>query len=853
MTPIWHVAWKEYRLLRSLWLTFFALAMLLQVTALMSVSRSYASSREFVTVLFALTVWLPAFYALGCGATMFAAEKDDGTYEWLRVLPIDGLRVFAGKLLFAVPSTGLLFLAVVLITRSFGRGVMPPDEITRQLCGAWGVAALEALAWGALISLISRRPLLSAVIAAAVGSTVTHMIVASFVDKFWTLEAYTSALPARLVIVAVVFAVDLILARGWLANPRPARVRSQPIQNVVRRSSTTGLGPRWRRILRLCWQDWRQSRRAVAGYCVVAVIAGFVVGRFLIFGLSVGSAAMLAAASLSAFLCTLVGATTFRGDHEDSHYRFLAEHAISPRDVWWARELFWGTVALICGLACILAVFAWNTSLGTHSYARSQILESAIPDSLLEAMFCYLALPFIAGQFASLLLRSPLLPATAGIALAGALMAWAMLMAQLSIAWWWTVLPLAVALLIATRMRLSDWLTYRDGWRKWLRIAGTVLVPIALVAAGVIWFRVHEIPAVVNGVALTGDPFDLADYDRMATEEENKTALLYVEAWNSYHDYALDAPPAVVIPTAAYAPNARVLAAERRGILELNAEPLQWMLSATQRADCVLRRPSSASLIDMPGVAKEANKLAGLLIVAGQLAEHDGKLDEALDYYLRARRFAQHIARFGNHSQCLQAALVDNLATNAIVTWADRPGQSNELLERALEAVRSKRMVDLLADAPKTEYLMTRRAIESGSFDMPASISPRVDAVRIASAGASRFPWERARQLRLLRLATYWAMHFPQGSTANLNINTPWAWLRREPLSSRPNQALRQLIGDSSYAQHLVPTFESFETWAGGTYVNAEHHLQNAIERTRYGTNAPSTPFAEPDSEGFAD
>ncbi len=306
MTPIWHVAWKEYRLLRSLWLTFFALAMLLQITALLSVSRSYASSQEFVTFLFAMTVWLPAFYALGCGATMFAAEKDDGTYEWLRVLPIDGLRVFAGKLLFAVPSTALLFVAVVLITRSFGRGVLPLDETMRQLWGAWGVAALEALAWGALISLISRRPLLSAVIAAAVGSSVTHMIVAMYVDKFWRLESYTVALPARLVIVAVVFAVDLMLARGWLANPRPARVAPQRQRNWTRNRAgertTAALGPRWRRILRLCWQDWRQSRRAVAGYGVIAVIGGFAVGRFLVFGLSARSAPLLAAASLSAFL-----------------------------------------------------------------------------------------------------------------------------------------------------------------------------------------------------------------------------------------------------------------------------------------------------------------------------------------------------------------------------------------------------------------------------------------------------------------------------------------------------------------------------------------------------------------------
>jgi hypothetical protein len=196
--------------------------------------------------------------------------------------------------------------------------------------------------------------------------------------------------------------------------------------------------------------------------------------------------------------------------------------------------------------------------------------------------------------------------------------------------------------------------------------------------------------------------------------------------------------------------------------------------------------------------------------------------------------------------------LVDNLATSAIVIWADRPGQSKELLERASEAVRSHRMVDLLADAPKTEYLMAQRAIESGSVDTPVR-SSGVDAIALASAGASRFPWERARQLRLLRLATYWAMHFPEGATANLNISTPWAWLRRAPLSRRPNEALRQLISDSSLSNYLSASIDSLEVWAGGSYVNAELHLHNAIERTGYGSDAVPSPFGEPASERFGE
>ena len=64
---------------------------------------------------FSFALIFPALYAVACGATMFAAEKEDGTYEFLRSLPVTAWRLLTGKLAFAVASTALL-ICVLLLT-----------------------------------------------------------------------------------------------------------------------------------------------------------------------------------------------------------------------------------------------------------------------------------------------------------------------------------------------------------------------------------------------------------------------------------------------------------------------------------------------------------------------------------------------------------------------------------------------------------------------------------------------------------------------------------------------------------------------------------------------------------------
>ena len=56
--------------------------------------------------LYLIALAFPALYALGCGATLFAGEREAGTYEFQRSLPVRAWAVFVGKIVLALVQHG---------------------------------------------------------------------------------------------------------------------------------------------------------------------------------------------------------------------------------------------------------------------------------------------------------------------------------------------------------------------------------------------------------------------------------------------------------------------------------------------------------------------------------------------------------------------------------------------------------------------------------------------------------------------------------------------------------------------------------------------------------------------------
>ena len=100
----WRLVWKEYRLQRDLWISMFVLTVLLMLLF-------FASTRppEQTVLLFWTAAGLPSCCLLGCGAVLFAGEREAGTYELQRSLPVAATWVFAAKIVFVLLATAIMF------------------------------------------------------------------------------------------------------------------------------------------------------------------------------------------------------------------------------------------------------------------------------------------------------------------------------------------------------------------------------------------------------------------------------------------------------------------------------------------------------------------------------------------------------------------------------------------------------------------------------------------------------------------------------------------------------------------------------------------------------------------------
>src|SRR5262245_51914345 len=105
-TIFWRIVWKEYRAQRGLWLAALGAALMMQLGLWLFVGYGDA--------VYGVAFVLPAFFALGSAAVLFAAEREERTADFLRVLPSPPGAVLAGKLLFVLASTIALPVPLLL-------------------------------------------------------------------------------------------------------------------------------------------------------------------------------------------------------------------------------------------------------------------------------------------------------------------------------------------------------------------------------------------------------------------------------------------------------------------------------------------------------------------------------------------------------------------------------------------------------------------------------------------------------------------------------------------------------------------------------------------------------------------
>ena len=175
-------AWKEYRTLRSLWLAVLVLGVLVQ----WGLRLLAAPGADVPSLTFAAALGSAVLFSVGAAAIMFAVEHEDETYGFLAGLPTKWLPIFLAKLA-AVTFSSLTIAAVLVITGWFvAGGRWPSASNCSLLVGLFGVAIVEAVAWGTLFSLLLKRALVAVLWTLAVGSVAMH----------WAVNAASSSVTA---------------------------------------------------------------------------------------------------------------------------------------------------------------------------------------------------------------------------------------------------------------------------------------------------------------------------------------------------------------------------------------------------------------------------------------------------------------------------------------------------------------------------------------------------------------------------------------------------------------------------------------------------------------------------------
>ena len=239
----------------------------------------------------------------------------------------------------------------------------------------------------------------------------------------------------------------------------------------------------------------------------------------------------------------LLGICAFLADQRRSSRRFLADHGVPAKYVWLSRQTITLGLPLLMFFTLLLALFFLASALLPSPLQSDIIRWARLSEVYAEAYtLFYFAVGVLGcvligvavGQCCSMFLRSPLLAGLFSLLLTALFAVWCGLMWFWQVNWLWSVLPIPVALLAATRLRAADWLLERNT----LRMAAAGFGPAdsrrrAVLAVPL--YRVYSVPLVDPG-------FSPQEFAQPLTNDEEATFAQYDRAWQDARADALHAP-----------------------------------------------------------------------------------------------------------------------------------------------------------------------------------------------------------------------------------------------------------------------------------------------------------------------
>jgi hypothetical protein len=448
------------------------------------------------------------------GGTLFAGEREAGTFAFLDMLPGSRWRVWWRKVVTGCVLVGVA-VGVFLAVSAVG-GIL--DLRTQRT--AWlllfGSVALAAYGWGVLGSVLARTSLTACgaglgyamltlcVVYPVVGIGLNLVRRPLHLGQYIGNEAGAWEL-ASLVTGYTLMAIPIPIAAWLFTAPDRARklaeshIRLPGVHGVVatglRGVSGVRWGAGWRRLL---WLTVRQTRWPALALVAAALVAGCALlpreGAALaiwpILGLGVG---------------VLVGVIGLADEQGAAAYRFWGERRMPIRRLWTAK------VVAGLGLTLLLVVMLLVPSISAAIFRedhgprrpfvalalRSGVLaEPGFP--ALTFLLVWPAYGFAFGHLAGMLFRKGVVAGAVGIMVGGTFAALWLPSLLAGGVHGWQVFAAPLAALLTARLLTWPWATDRLGTRRpLLRLAAGAVAVLAVTAAG-IGYRVAEAPLVAD-------------------------------------------------------------------------------------------------------------------------------------------------------------------------------------------------------------------------------------------------------------------------------------------------------------------------------------------------------------------
>ena len=376
--------WKDYRSIRLLGIAMAVGLLAFNLIALIycQIEQPVDGSAEGLS----LSIWglLPYLFALGAGPMLVGNEEENGTFAWLRFLPISWKQIPTSQLavslgwLVALWMLATMLLGLQYVTWAHGNGHSFSESMTRAILGPGAIFlyySLLLLLISFVVSYFFKSPI-TAVLVTFPAMALVSWVLNAGAEFILRLAGHRThlvnvgvgqglllAIAAGLFLLSITGLMYFVARRRFLGSPRALSEHFENFGTEI--DALSILGPPSPACLTkpsvvgaLLWHQARQT-------LPIALPAIILIGACCLFtGMISGD--QLGGVELMFFIFfplmltfSTLGAMTFYGDSIRRRCQYFADRGISPNRVWASRVLV-SAAYLMIGLIAI-ASLTWTS------------------------------------------------------------------------------------------------------------------------------------------------------------------------------------------------------------------------------------------------------------------------------------------------------------------------------------------------------------------------------------------------------------------------------------------------------------------------------------------------------------